>query len=313
MEKRRFNYLSPLLSKGLKFGILVSPMFASIAMAEKHSLSIGYNTSEYQYFDAYESTFKPDGGSLGYSYSFSDTWLLNLSYAQQTAKQRWRVSQGEIQGLLSAAEQDSNAYGLGFSWLGEDYSLSLSYSKQSNSEEALARIPAVIEVIDGDNQSLNFSYDSALTSETWEFGYGIGVQYLDSENLTRQTNLTDPILIATTNFDQTSWSVFTDLDLSYWVEGESFTWAPQLTVGWNWEISSDGEPLVLATRGGERRVVTRFSDRVLESFKTPDAGYWQIGAFFQWDSGWNLSVSTGNTISAEPEIQSTSIEIGVYF
>ncbi|TQV84918.1 autotransporter outer membrane beta-barrel domain-containing protein [Aliikangiella coralliicola] len=294
--------------------LLMNPSYglANEEVAYNSTLWIGYTLNRSDYFDDRNSEIKPDGLNLGISQLFADQWQIALSYGDFEGDGTWPTDRNGSD-VLERAETKSQAVGLSASWLTEDFNLSLSYSEIENNERSLSRGPLVLELVEGKDKVFSFSYDDYFDGELFTFGWSLGIQHSDSLNRTRQTSLNEPVTVASAQFDQTSWSSFVDLDISHWFENDDFSWAPQLTLSWAWEISSSGDPLLVISRGDERRVFTQFNDRLMGTFRTPDSGFWELSFNFDWHNDWSSSLAYGKSISAEEDLESLSIDIGFSF
>lgn len=281
-------------------------------MATNHILWLGHGQNESDYFGDGVSVIKPNGQNIGYGYSLNDAWQFSLSYGESEGDGRWVVPGVDIR-LFNLAETESKFYAASASWIQTDYSISIAYSKIENEERALTRAPTIVEAIDGKDKAFAINYDRFYASEAWTYGISLGLQYADSTNTTVQTIFTTPQTIAGSRFDETSWSTFIDLDIAYWFEHESFSWAPQLTVSRNWEVSSNGEPLIVLTRGDERRVFTQFNDRFVNSFRKTDSGFWEVSLQFDWLNDWSTSVAYGKSLSTDVDVTSFSFDVSVAF
>lgn len=301
------------MKKKQRFCICLIALGCQPVVASNHLLWLGHGQNELDYFADGMSSFKPDGQNVGYSYSVNDAWQMSLTYGESKGDGQWPVENNDLNNRFNLAETDSKFYAISASWLQTDYSISLAYSETENSERALTRLPNILEAIEGEDKALAINYDRFYANEAWTYGFSLGLQYADSHNITVQTFFSNPITIAGSQFDETSWSTFIDLDIAYWFEQTSFSWAPQLTVSRNWEISSDGEPLIVLTRGDERRVFTQFNDRFINSFRTPDSGFWELSLHFDWLNDWSTSIAYGKTISTEIDVTSWNLDLSVAF
>lgn len=301
------------MNKKRQFCVCLLTLASQQALANNHILWIGHGQNELDYFEDGSSTLKPDGQNIGYGYSLNDEWQFSLSYGESEGDGRWPTPNTDLNNLFNLAETESKFYAISASWIQTDYSVSVAYSETENNERALTRLPLILEIVSGEDKAFAINYDRFYADEAWTYGFSLGLQYADSDNRTVQTFFTDPVTIAGSQFDETSWSTFIDLDIAYWFEQESFSWAPQLTLSRNWEISSDGDPLIVLTRGDERRVFTQFNDRFENSFRTPDAGFWELSLQFDWLNDWSTSIAYGKTVSTEVDVTSLSFDVSVAF
>ncbi|WP_196137233.1 hypothetical protein [Aliikangiella sp. G2MR2-5] len=277
------------------------------------SIWLGGSISQYDYFSRYPSETRPDGFSLGASHFVNEDWMLSASINKQSAKEVWQVDFGDLGVLSSGAETETKAYAIGVSWFAEDFALSATYSQIDTVERALSRVPAIIESLESDDSALSFSYDSSTGMDSWILDYSIGIQYLETKSFSRQAFIGEPPTVAAADYDPKSWSLYLDLTMSYWMEQDSFSWAPSFSFGWTAEVSTDGEPVIVIARGEERRLLTRVSDQLLDSFRIPDSGYLEFALNFDWENNWSSSFSINQTLSSEPDILSLDIDVGFSF
>ena len=300
----------------VKKSVFLVSLFLSVpttCVANDNTLWLGYTQTSTDYFDDGNSTIKPGGFTLGYSRTFSDEWILSFSYGELDDGQRWSLQNPDLPNAFNQAEIDTKMAGVNLSRQFENYALSLSYGEVENRERALSRLPLIAEEIQGEDKFASLSIDDYFDFNDVFLGWAFGVQYSDNKNLTRQVFFTDPVTITGAQFDQETWSSYIDLDISRWYEYESFSWAPQFSLSWNWEISSSGDPLFVVTRGDERRVFNQFNDRLMGSFRVPDSGFWELSANFDFLNDWSSSIAYGQSISTDSDIDSISIDISLAF
>ncbi|MCW9017368.1 MAG: hypothetical protein OQJ89_10415 [Kangiellaceae bacterium] len=288
-------------------------LLASPVIADDNSLWLGYQSTQYEYFEDAPSELRPSSSSIGYSRIFADNWQIALSYSQSEKNDRWPVPNTDFPNLFNQARVEQDSYAVSVGWLNSDYIISVSIAELNNTEAALSRLPAEAESIESKERVFSTSFNSSTTFLALDMGWSIGVQYIDSDNDVLQASGSDPITFINGEFDQTQTSLFTDVDFSYWFENEVFSWAPQISLGWTWEISSEGEPLALVIRGDEQRILPRLNDRIADTLRTPDSGYWELSANFDWKNGWFTTLSYGQTISAPQRIDSFSLDLGIDF
>ena len=307
-HKKTFKY--PGLSLALiSFGnLLCSPGYASDAL-----IWLGYHQTSSDFWGDGRSDFKPDGQSIGISYLFSDTVDIAYSYGKIEGNESWQIEGIDNPNILDEGRSESESHTLSATWLLEEFSLSFSYSDIQSEERALIRFPVVGEITITDDKVFSVSYGDFYSNDNTIFGWSLGIQYAYSENDNLQVFLIDPVTSVATQFNQTSYSFFTDFDIGYDIESDSVTFSPQLSVGWNFEISSDGEPLILLARGDERTFYNQFNDRVVNSFRTPDSGFWDLSANLDLHNGWNLALAYSQTISAPVDTSAISFDISLAF
>lgn len=293
----------------LSFNSLVS----SNCYANDALIWIGYNQTSSDFWGDNRTDFKPDGQSIGFSYLFNDTLDVGYSYGKIEGRQSWQIPGVDNPNILDEGESESESHSLSATWLFEEYSLSFSYSDIQSEERALIRFPIVGEITVTDDKVFSLSYDDFYSLEQTTFGWSLGIQYADTDNSNLQVFLSDPIASIATRLNQTSYSLFSDLDVSYDIEYDSMTLTPQFAVGWNFELSSDGDPLILFTRGDERTFFNQFNDRLVNNFRTPDAGFWDLSANLDLHNGWNIGLAYSQTISAPIDTSSVSFDISLAF
>ncbi|MCP4413425.1 MAG: hypothetical protein GY808_12770 [Gammaproteobacteria bacterium] len=157
------------------------------------------------------------------------------------------------------------------------------------------------------------SYDSFVDFKKWIFSWGLGTQYADSKNRTHQTYQRDPVVETDAQIDQTSWSVFLDLDIGSSHEFDHFSFLPTMSLSWNSELSTSGEPLLVVSRDGENRVFTQFDYNKNNIFRIPDSGLWLLAFTFDWQNNLSTSITYGQNFSAEIEVSSWSLDISMEF
>jgi len=286
---------------------------ATPLLANNHNLWLSYTENKADYFGTGASSLKPTGSSIGYSLTFAEAWQVSLSYGESDGEGRWLIEGFDNPDFFDAAETKSESKSISLGWLGEDFGLDFTYGELESSERALTRIPIIAEGTDSEETIYSFSYNDFDGVDDWLFGWSFGLQYIDSESDNLQVVFIDPITSVATRFNQTSYSAFADFDISHSFEYDAFTVWPQLTVSWAAEISSDGEPLVLLTRGDQRVFVSQLNDRFINTFRTPDSGFWDLSLNFDWHNNWSTSIAFGKTISAPTDTQSITFDISVVF
>ncbi|TQV75204.1 hypothetical protein FLL45_09705 [Aliikangiella marina] len=274
---------------------------------------IGYNQTSSDFWGDGRSDFKPDGESIGVSYLFDDTIDVAYSFGKIKGQESWPIAGVNNPNVTDRGESESESHSLSLTWLLEDFSLGFTVSDIQSEERTLIRFPIVAEITVTDDQLVSLNYDDFYSDDKTTFGWSVGLQFADSKNDNLQVFFTDPATSIATRFNQKSYSLFSDFDISYDIESESITFTPQLSVGWNFELSSDGEPLILLTRGDRRTLLNRFNDRITNSFLIPDSGYWNLSTNLDLHNGWNIALAYGKTISAPIDTTSISFDISLAF
>ena len=282
-------------------------------LANQNSLWLGYTQNQSDYFGDGQSAIEPAGYNLGYSRMIGDDWQFAIGYGESDGKGRWPLVDIDRRDLVNGADTESQSASLSVSWLGESYSISGSYSEIENTEKALTRVPTIAEITVAKDKVLSVSYDTFTDHEAWLFGWSIGLQYAESDSDNLQIYFVEPVTSVATRFNQTNLSLFTEFDISHEFDEASFTWYPTLRFGWNSGIDNSGEPLILLTRGDERRLFTQFNDRFINGYRTPDSGYWDLSLNFDWHNDWHTSIGYGRTLSASIETSSVTLDISLDF
>ncbi|PCJ50302.1 MAG: hypothetical protein COA74_03530 [Gammaproteobacteria bacterium] len=293
--------------------LLLLNLFHHAIKAADNLLWMSYSQIQSDYYGDGNSSLKPDGFNFGYMGDLSEQWQISFNYGKFTSADSWSIEGVENRDLFNQARTESQSIGLGITWLIDDYSISFDYAQQEYTENAISRMPRLDEEISSDDQFYSVSLDSFVGFENWILGWGLGSQYSDSKNKTQQIYRTDPVIMSNSQFDQTRWNVFLDLVIGSSYAFDDFDLLPALSLSWNSELSGDGEPLLVVTRDGERRVFTQFDYRNNNTYRLPDSGLWLISFTFDWKNNWSTSLTYGQNFSADIEVSSWSVDLSVEF
>ncbi len=299
------------MNKKFIITILIWIAFHQAIQAGDNLLWIGYNQIQSDYFSDGNSTIKPDGINFGYIGDISEQWQISVNYGKYTGEGVWPID--DYPGVFDQAETESQSVGLGLTWSADDYSISISYAQQENTEDAITRMPRVVENVNAEDRIYSVSYDNFVDFEQWIFSWGLGTQYADSKNRTHQTYQRDPVVETDVHIDQTSWSVFLDLDIGTSYEFDNFSFLPTMSLSWNSELSTSGEPLRIVSRKGEIRVFTQFDYNKNNIFRIPDSGLWLMAFTFDWQNNLSTSITYGQNFSAEIDVSSWSLDVSIEF
>ena len=305
------KHQSPLTLSVFSLAIFLPTSFAT--KANQNSLWLGYTQNESDYFGDGNSSIEPSGYNLGYSRILGDAWQISVGYGESDGKGRWPIVGFDALDLVDGADTESKNISLGVSWVGDSFALSTVYSEAENTERALTRIPTIAEIIVANDKVLSFSLDDFTENQDWFFGWSLGLQYAENDFDNLQIFFVEPVTSVATRFDQTNWSFFAEADVGRDFVMDSFTISPLLRLGWDWGISTSGDPLVLLTRGDERRLFTQFNDRFISGYRIPDSGYWDLSVTFDWHNDWRTSVGYGRTISAPIATSSITLDLSLDF
>ncbi len=288
---------------------------SSTVYANESSVWLSYSQTKFDFFSDGNSELKPDGMTIGFTHQITPEWEIALNYGESEDQGVFFPidSNNMNMDLANQAQNDSSSAGLSIAWLQDDYSLTLSYTETNNSQKSLTRFPTNFQATSSDDQIISLSFDKSMQWKNWILGWGLGSQFIRS-----QTDVTNRILAQqeTTlrgQFDLETLSAFADLDISYWVIHENFSWAPQISLSWSWELSSKGDQTVAAIRNDERLFNNRLGDQLFDSFRTPDSGYWTAGFAFDWQNKWSATLSFGKSIAAEINDQTLAFDIRYFF
>jgi len=303
--------------KSLCWGI--SLFFASTINAEEQNyLTFGLSQTQTDYFGNGVSPIKPDSQLLGYSRQINDNWLFDLSYEKTSGEGRWLNRDGVLLDIYDQAETKSKTIGLAISWQTEEYSLDLSYAIVETDDRSISFIPRILESVTSDDSVSSFSYNRSVNFDSdavsqWSLDWTVGAQYAKLDVSILDVVNTDPVINVSTAVQQTSWSGFFDVELSYLIEESEFSWSPYLAGSWNFSVSDRGEELVLISRGDRQQVSDEPSGRFSSSFRIPDSGTWDIGISVIWDSGWSADINYGRNVASEFELERLSFAVSVAF
>ncbi len=284
----------------------------TLAKANENLLWIGYNQNSSDFFVDADSEIKPDGVFIGFSTQIYDNTALTLSYSDFQGDTSTTFFENNATRIVNSGKVESKSFGISFSWLSENYGLTLSYGQLDNNESSLTRLPLIVEDVEGDDKILSLSYDRFFSKNDWGLGWSLGTQYALSDVQVHDLIGNDPFIEIDGQFDSKSWSVFTDIDISLRFKSDSMVISPRLSLSWNWEISNTGDELIIISREGLRRTFNQLNDQQNTTFRTPDSGFWELGVDFDWDN-WGASLGYGQSIAADQDVDSISFNINLSF
>lgn len=282
-------------------------------------LTIGYGKTRNDFFGDGTSTIKPDSKRISFAHQFSEQWIVDISYQEEKGNGRWLLVERDLVELFDSAKTESKNTGISVFWLGDEFGLSMSYSSGDSSEESEVFLPHVVEKLNSDQQAFSLSYDRSFEFETsnssnqWSLDWSAGVQYAKFDLAITEQILIDPIITANSQIKQTSSSFFSDLTLAYWVAETSFIWSPYVALSWSWELSSNGEQLILISRGDREIILDKPGTRFSNAIRRPDSGTLDLGFDFSWDNGFSTSIGYSRDIATDFDSEQLFVDISVAF
>jgi len=288
-------------------------LLSPLSMAGESMLWLGYNQNTTDFFGDGNSQIKPDGTTIGFSTELSDQWAVTISYADFNGNTTETVFENALLTLDNFGETSSTSKAVSFNWIGDDFSLTFTYSQFNNDDKSLTRLPLVLEDISSDDKVYSASYDRLTELGSWEFGWSLGTQFAKSSVTSNAVVGENPPLRIAAEFNNESVSAFLDLDFSYPIKQQSISITPKFTLSWAAELSNSGDQLVTVTRGDVQQRFTQLNDRLTATFRTPDSGFWETAIDVEWDNGWGATLAYGQSIAADIDVDSISFEISVAF
>ncbi|MGX5201186.1 hypothetical protein [Aliikangiella sp. IMCC44632] len=293
--------------------LLLFSFYSTLSCSNSNTIWLSHTKNSADFFGDGSQSINPEGYALGYSKSFNSDWQVSLSYAELDDKTQWLTLGEDLPTVVDHADSETKNTQLSLGWMPEDYMVSFAYSQIEATERALTRLPAIAEITQTKDNIVNINYDGFHLDNQWTFNWTLGVQYADSKSDNLQIFFVNPITSVGTRFNQTIWSAITSFSSSYEYAYYDILIAPGISISWNTELSSSGEPLVLITRGDQRHLFNQFSDRQIGTLRTPDSGLWDFSINIAWSEHISTRLSYGQSISAPVKSSGTSVELSVYF
>jgi hypothetical protein len=304
----------------LTFLLLSYSFFSPVAQSEnENSLSLLVGESSNEFFSEQSSSLTTHHKGLLYSRTFNQHLSFSLSANQSEGDGRWLAFQLDDLTAYNRAETESDGYGVGLTWTGEDYSFDFGYNNNRSEERSLTYLPIVLERLQSDTQSFNLSISgNKLVSEIsatnqLNLDWSIGIQHAEFDARIVDIIGANSEFIVRTDVGLRQLSSYVELDLNYWLEQTSFVWSPFLSVTWNLEIDSSGQQSILLARGGDSRPVNLLDGRFTNGLKIPDSGEWQAGVALLLDNGISFDLTYSESISTEFPTQTLSASVNVFF
>lgn len=297
---------------GSLFAILHSTAGYSIELSSP-SFWLGFQQSDYDFFNNDNSKIQPDGLLFGASVQLNDNWVISLSRGENDGAEQWQQSVSEDIRLESGAETEDESFGLSASLHLAEGSLSFAVNRSESQELSLSRLPAILERIDSESLTYSFSYQHDWSQGSWLPTWQIGVQYSDVNLTADQLILFDPPVATRVILDQKRWNLFSDISLSYWSESDLIDWSPSITLGWTWEIDETGTTEGFISRSGEVRRLSSLNNRLTEGFRIPDSGYVELAALFMLSNEVSSTLGYNETIDAQQNITTWYLDISYQF
>jgi|GEM_PF-2206753 len=307
-------------SKILLFSLIIAS--AQAVADEEDSSSLiwtNINQNKYDYFGYGNSEIKPISHSVGLSQQLSPSWTAALSYSEFDTDTQWLVNRATTSRLYNQADIDSNSLSVSFNWQSDSYGLTLSLSNIDSNEFSVLHSLRESDIIktstvsEHNYRASSFSYDKSFIFEQWAFDWTIGIQHskneISSNILKENTTQTAPLEI--TQLDESIWSGYIDIGLSYWVESESFSWSPQLALSWNWEVSNNND--FTSLRESRRVNPLQSNSRLDNTVRSPDSGYLELAIYFDWHNNWSTTLAYSQSLSSDIDFDSLSFDIAVAF
>lgn len=308
--------------------VVLLPLLSNPATAEssnitheeqRNFLTIGVGRISSDYFGNESDTIGSTHKAYSFAHQLSDQWLLEVSHQSEKGNESWLVRDGAVINVNDTAEIESKSIGLAAAWQGEEFGLSMRFSKGDSTENAEFFLPHIQDSLASDEEVVSLSYDQTidfgdiLGKNIWSFDWSIGFQYAKFDLTIDERIFTDPIIDINNKLSQSSTSGYTDVGLSYWIGHQSFAWTPHISLSWNWEISNSGEELVIVSRGDQQIVLDDPGVRFSNSYRTPNSGAIDLGIDFAWESGINTNIGYGRDIDSEFESEKIYVDITVAF
>lgn len=290
-----------------------------VQASENNLLSLGFGQTDTDYFGDGASPIQSDSRTISYSYQFSDVWQVALNYENIEGSGGWFNRDSILVDRFNQAESKSKTLGFSVLWQRDDIGLNLSYSDVSTDDLSVTFFPAILESVSSDDKITSFSFNQSILFDEnnhgniLNFDWSFGVQYAQFDVAIHDIIVVDPSVNVDTLIDQSNLSTFIDFNVSYWIENSNFYWSPYFAISWNKEVSSNGDQLLLISRGEQRQLIDEPSSRFSSSFRTPDSGSWSVGISIFWQNGWSMDVGYGETLATEIELQNLMISLSVSF
>lgn len=299
--------------------IMMHVLSAQTQASENNLLSIGLGQSETDYFGDNASPITSNSQSVSFLHQFSDVWQLELNYEKIDGDGRWLNADSIAIDRFNQAETTSDTIGFSVLWQQDDIGLNFSYSEVSTDDRSNTFFPAILESVSSDDKIISFSFnhsilfDESVGGNIWNFDWSLGTQYAEFDVAIHDIIVVEPLVNVDTLIEQSNLSGYVDLNISYWIEEPGFYWSPYFSLSWNKEFSSNGEQLILISRGEQRQLIDEPSSRFSSSFRTPDSGSWNMGVSVFWQSGWSIDIGYGETLATEIELQNLAVNLSVSF
>lgn len=286
---------------------------ASQAIANDNLIWFSLTQSQYDYFGDNRSQITPEGYAIGFSRAILPKWQLAISYDQSEGNRRWSEPRDTNREEFKHVDIESRSTAISITRENEAHAITISYSQIDNDDKTTIPFPPTRQTERLSERVINLSYDSFLTSDNWNFSWRLGSQYAKSDIDILQLIDVSPNTRIMTNLEQTSSNAYLDLDFSYLIEQQHFSWSPQLILSWNWELSSNNQQQISVIRNGKPRNSQRIGQRLNHHLRTPDSGSWEFAISFDWHNNWNTSIAYNQSISAETDINNLFIDVSYHF
>jgi len=321
------HHISPFCSL-FKYSMIKKRYFTLILLASSLSvsaeeylslLSLGFSQTSSDYFADGQSTITPNNYSFGLVKQVSDDWIIGFDYSKQKGNGRW-LNEDDLQvELFNEAEIESKNMAINAIWLADFFELSFGTSVGDSRDISRSVLPVIDELVDIEDRTFDIAIGKTWelgedgNGNFWEFDFDIGLQYAEVDISISDRVNTEPPLFIDNQIEQTNTSVIFDFSVSYQVEKNTFIWSPYLSASWNAELSSDGDQVVLVSRGDGFRTSDQLTERFATSFRIPDSGTWSIGTSISWDSGWGGDLSYSRSVSTNYDLDRISLSINLVF